>query len=60
MLVQRAPVLGVALVSQLVGMVLALILAIVRGETMPLPADIPWSLAGGATAIRRRDPRGRH
>lgn len=49
MLVRRTPVLGVALVSQLVGMVLALILGIVRGETMPLPADIPWSLAGGVT-----------
>lgn len=41
--------LGVALVSQLIGMVLALVLGIVRGETMPLPSDIPWSLAGGVT-----------
>jgi drug/metabolite transporter (DMT)-like permease len=49
MLVRRAPVLGVVLVSQLVGMVMALVLGIIRGETMPLPADIPWSLAGGVT-----------
>ena len=39
------------LVSQLVGMVLALAIAIVRGETAPLPADLSWSvlcgLAGG-------------
>jgi drug/metabolite transporter (DMT)-like permease len=37
------------MVSQLVGTVLALVLAIVRGETMPLPEDLPWSIAGGLT-----------
>jgi uncharacterized membrane protein len=42
-------VLGVVLVSQLVGMALALVLAVARGETMPLPADLPWSIAGGLT-----------
>jgi len=42
-------VLGVVLVSQLVGTVIALVMAIVRGETMPLPADLPWSVAGGLT-----------
>ncbi len=47
MLVRRTPVLGVVLVSQLVGSVIALVLGLVRGETMPPPADIPWSLAGG-------------
>ncbi|MDO8483478.1 MAG: DMT family transporter [Candidatus Limnocylindrales bacterium] len=47
MLVRRTPVLGVVLVSQLVGTAIALVLALVRGETMPLPADIPWSIAGG-------------
>lgn len=49
MLVRRAPVLGVVLVSQLVGTALALILALIRGETMPLPADIPWSIAAGVS-----------
>ncbi len=47
MLVRRAPVLGVVLISQLVGTSIALILAVILGETLPLPADIPWSLAGG-------------
>lgn len=35
------------LVSQLVGAALALVLAFLRGETMPLPADIPVSIFGG-------------
>jgi uncharacterized membrane protein len=42
-------VLGVVLVSQLVGTVLALILAVARGETMPLASDVPWSICGGLT-----------
>jgi drug/metabolite transporter (DMT)-like permease len=49
LLARRVPVLGVVLVSQVVGTVLALVLAILRGETMPLPSDVPWSLAGGLT-----------
>ena len=49
MLARRSAVLGVVLVSQLVGTVLALLLAVVRGETMPLPTDLPWSVAGGLT-----------
>jgi drug/metabolite transporter (DMT)-like permease len=49
MLARRTAVLGVVLASQLVGAALALILAVVRGETMPLPADVPWSIAGGLT-----------
>lgn len=40
------------LISQLFGMVLALGLAVVRGETMPGPGDLGWSvLAGVAGAI---------
>ncbi len=31
----------------MVGMVLALALALLRGETAPLPADIGWSILGG-------------
>jgi drug/metabolite transporter (DMT)-like permease len=49
LLARRTPVLGVVLVSQLVGTVLALILAVARGETMPLASDVPWSVAGGLT-----------
>jgi len=40
-------VLAVVLVSQLVGTVIAVVLALVRGETMPLSSDVPWSVAGG-------------
>jgi drug/metabolite transporter (DMT)-like permease len=47
LLVRRTPVLGVVIVSQLVGAVIALALAFIRGETMPLPADVPLSLFGG-------------
>lgn len=35
------------LVSQLVGAAIALVLGILRGETMPLPNDIPLSIFGG-------------
>jgi drug/metabolite transporter (DMT)-like permease len=37
----------VVLVSQLVGMVLAFGLGILRGESAPLPADLFWSVLGG-------------
>jgi drug/metabolite transporter (DMT)-like permease len=47
LLTKRTPVLGVVLVSQLVGIVIALALAFVRGETMPAPSDVPWSIVGG-------------
>ena len=35
------------LASQLVGTAVALILAVVRGETAPSPADLGWSVCGG-------------
>lgn len=41
------PLFGVVLVSQLVGTVVALVLAVVGGETAPLPADVGWAVAGG-------------
>lgn len=47
LLSRRSPVLAVVLVSQVVGMVVALALVVLRGETMPLPSDVPWSIAGG-------------
>jgi drug/metabolite transporter (DMT)-like permease len=38
---------GVVGATQLVGTAAALILAVVRGEGAPLPADVVWSLVGG-------------
>jgi drug/metabolite transporter (DMT)-like permease len=35
------------LVSQVVGAAIALVLAVLRGETMPLPSDVPYSVFGG-------------
>lgn len=49
LLARRAPVLGVVMVSQVVGTVLALAIAVGRGETMPLASDVPWSIAAGLT-----------
>ena len=44
---RRTSVFGVVLISQLVGMVLAVGLAILRTEGLPTPADIGWSVLGG-------------
>jgi drug/metabolite transporter (DMT)-like permease len=49
LLSRRSPLLAVVLVSQLVGTVISLAVAFLRGETMPLPSDIPWSVFGGLT-----------
>jgi drug/metabolite transporter (DMT)-like permease len=37
-------------VSQLFGAAIALVLALLRRETMPLPADVPLSIVGGVVA----------
>ena len=47
LLSRRAPLFGVVLASQLVGTAVALVLAVVRGETAPSPADLGWSVCGG-------------
>jgi drug/metabolite transporter (DMT)-like permease len=47
LLVRRMPLFGVVLVSQLVGMAVSLVLAILRGESAPLPADFGWAVLGG-------------
>lgn len=47
LLSRRTPLFGVVLGSQLVGTVVALVLAVVRGERAPLPADLAWSVLGG-------------
>ena len=44
---RRTAVYGVVLVSQFAGLVLAVILAAVRGEAVPGPADVSWSLVAG-------------
>jgi drug/metabolite transporter (DMT)-like permease len=44
---RRAPVFGVVVVTQLVGMALALGLAALRGERFPTGADLPLCLAAG-------------
>ena len=44
---RRTSVFGVALISQLVGMALAIGLAIIRAEGLPTPTDIGWSVLGG-------------
>ncbi len=47
LLSRRAPLFGVVLASQLAGTVVALALAVIRGESAPSTADIGWSVAGG-------------
>jgi drug/metabolite transporter (DMT)-like permease len=49
LLSRRTPVLAVVLVSQVVGTVIALAMAVVRGETLPLASDVPWCVLGGIT-----------
>lgn len=44
---RRAPVFGVVFISQIVGMSLALALALLLGETLFSGADLAWSVAGG-------------
>ena len=49
---RRGPVFGVVLVSQALGMLLAGVVAVVRGEPVPGPADLGWAaLAGLAGAL---------
>ena len=49
---RRAPVFGVVFISQIVGMTLALALALLLGETWFSGTDLGWSIAGGiATGI---------
>ena len=44
---RRAPVFGVVLISQIVGMAIAVVLAVGLGETLPSPTDIAWAIAAG-------------
>ncbi len=51
LLSRRAPLFGVVAVTQLVGLLVALALAIVRGEAVPQGSDLGWSLAAGVTGM---------
>lgn len=44
---RRAPVFGVVFISQIVGMSLAVVLALLLGETLFSGTDLGWSIAGG-------------
>jgi drug/metabolite transporter (DMT)-like permease len=48
LLTRRTALFGVVLISQLVGMALALVIAIARGEMAPTNVDLGWSVLGGA------------
>lgn len=47
LLSRRAPVFGVVLVAQIVGMVLSVVLAVAARETQPPAADLAWSVGAG-------------
>ena len=47
MLTRRTALFGVVLLSQFVGMIMALALALARGETAPMAMDVVWSVLGG-------------
>jgi drug/metabolite transporter (DMT)-like permease len=48
---RRAPLLGVVAVTQVVGMVVALAIAIARGEPVPAGLDLVWSVGAGACGV---------
>ena len=47
LLSRRTPLFGVVLASQLAGTVVAIVLVVIRGESLPSGADVGWSVAGG-------------
>lgn len=51
MLSRRAPLFGVVAGSQLIGMIAALALAILRGEPVPQGTDVAWSMAAGVCGM---------
>jgi len=48
---RRVPLFGVVLTTQLFGMVVALVIAIARGEPAPAGADLGWSVAAGLCGV---------
>ena len=49
LLSRRTPVFGVVLVSQVVGMIIAVVIAVVTGETAMPPQDVVWSILAAVT-----------
>ena len=50
-LARRAPLFGVVLATQAIGMIVAFGLGLVRGEPLPQGADVAWSLACGLCGV---------
>ncbi len=48
---RRAPLLGIVLLTQAAGMVIALGIFAIRNEGVPSPADIGWSVAAGFAGV---------
>ncbi len=48
---RRAPLFGVVAVTQLVGMVVALVIAVARGEPLPTGPDLAWSIGAGLCGV---------
>jgi drug/metabolite transporter (DMT)-like permease len=51
LLSRRAPLLGVVFGSQFIGMLAALVIALVRGEPLPQGADVGWAVVGGVLGV---------
>ena len=51
LLSRRVPLFGVVATTQVVGMVVALVIAIARGEPVPAGADIVWSVGAGLCGV---------
>ena len=51
LLSRRLPLFGVVLTTQIVGMVVALVLFVVRGEPIPAAPDVGWAIAAGACGV---------
>jgi drug/metabolite transporter (DMT)-like permease len=48
---RRVPLFGVVLTTQVFGMIVALVIAIARGEPVPVGADLLWSIGTGLCGV---------
>ncbi|MHB8959358.1 MAG: EamA/RhaT family transporter, partial [Candidatus Limnocylindrales bacterium] len=51
MMSRRVPLFGVVATTQVVGMVVALVIAVLRGEPVPAGADLIWSIGAGLCGV---------
>jgi drug/metabolite transporter (DMT)-like permease len=51
MLSRRAPLFGVVAGTQIIGMLAAAVLGVVRGEPVPQGQDVAWAIAGGLAGV---------